>query len=323
VIGAADTMKAVAVDRFGGLDELQLREVPTPSVGPGEVLVAVHVAGVGSWDPFEREGGYAEMTGMTPSFPLVLGSEGSGEVVAVGAEVRGVEVGELVWAVGFLNPKGGFYGEYLAVDADRVAPVPPALTSLEAGVMGGVALTALRGIDDALAVRAGEAVAVVGASGGVGHVAVQLACRRGGRVLAVASGPDGRSLVGEVGAEVAVDGRSADGDAAARSFAPDGLDAALVLAGGPAAEATVAAVRPGGRVAVPSGVAPVPPVPAGVEQIPFDADPDGALVGRLQHEMVTDPLDIHVGATFDLVDAADAQAALAGHHLGKIALRVR
>ena len=71
------TMRAVAIDRFGGPEVLKLRTLPVPEVGPGEVLIRVQTAGVGEWDPFEREGGYAEMLGIEPGFPYVLGSEGS------------------------------------------------------------------------------------------------------------------------------------------------------------------------------------------------------------------------------------------------------
>ena len=93
-----DSMRAVAIDRFGGLDTLQERSVPRPTPGAGDVLVHVEVAGVGEWDPFEREGGFAEMTGQTPKFPYVLGSEGAGTVAAVGPGVDRFEVGDRVYA---------------------------------------------------------------------------------------------------------------------------------------------------------------------------------------------------------------------------------
>jgi NADPH2:quinone reductase len=226
------TMRAVAMDRFGGPEVLKLRTLPVPEVGPGEVLIRVHTAGMGEWDPFEREGGYAEMLGIEPGFPYVLGSEGAGEVVAVGERVDRFGRGDRVYAAGFLNPKGGFYAEYAAVDAGLVSRVPDRLSTEQAGVVSGVAITALRGLDDALGVRPGESVAIVGASGGVGHAAVQLAKLMGARVLGVASGGDGVELVEGLGADAAVDGRADDVPAAARRFAPRGLDAALLTAGG-------------------------------------------------------------------------------------------
>ena len=93
---------------------------------------------------------------------------------------------------------------------------------------------------------------VFGASGGVGHVAVQIAKRMGARVLAVASGADGLALVRRLGADAVVNGREDDVRAAAHAFAPDGLDAALITAGGAAADQALAAMRDGGRVAYPT-----------------------------------------------------------------------
>ena len=213
-----DSMRAVAIDRFGGLDTLQERSVPRPTPGAGDVLVHVEVAGVGAWDPFEREGGFAEMTGQTPKFPYVLGSEGAGTVAAVGSGVDRFEVGDRVYAAGFINPKGGFYAEYAAVAQELVSPVPGQLTTEQAAVMGGVGVTALRGLDDVLELQSGESIIIVGASGGVGHVAVQLAKRMGARVLAVASGEDGVELVTRLGADAAIDGRHGDVRAAAKAL---------------------------------------------------------------------------------------------------------
>ena len=98
-------MQAVALDQFGGPEALKLQTLPVPEVGPDEVLVRVESAGVGVWDPFEREGGYAEMLGIEPQFPYVLGSEGAGVVAAVGESVSRFKKGDRVYAAGFLNPR--------------------------------------------------------------------------------------------------------------------------------------------------------------------------------------------------------------------------
>lgn len=112
------------------------------------------------------------------------------------------------------------------------------------------ALTALSGLD-ALELRAGGSVMVFGASGGIGHLALQLAKHQGARVLAVASGADGVVLASKLGADLAVDSRREDVLAAARAFAPDGLQAAVVTVGGEAVDRALSAVRDGGRVAYP------------------------------------------------------------------------
>src|SRR5687768_1781803 len=93
-----NTMKAVAIDRFGGIGEMAVRTISVPEIGLDEVLIRIETAGVGEWDPFEREGGYAEMMGMTPAFPYVLGSEGAGTVAAVGERVSRFAPGDRVYA---------------------------------------------------------------------------------------------------------------------------------------------------------------------------------------------------------------------------------
>jgi NADPH:quinone reductase-like Zn-dependent oxidoreductase len=109
----------------------------------------------------------------------------------------------------FANPKGRFYAEYVAVVAEKVAPVPKPLGLREAGAVPTTGLTALQGIEH-LGVRKGEAVIVHGASGGVGTLALQFAKLRGARVLATASGRDGVALVRRLGADLAVDGKAVE-----------------------------------------------------------------------------------------------------------------
>ena len=117
-------MDAVTIDRFGGLDVLKPSRQQVPKVGAGEVLIHVAYAGVGSWDPYEREGGFVELTGEQPRFPMTLGSDGSGRIAAVGAGVERLKEGDLVYAMGPANPKGGFYAEYVALNADNVSLLP-------------------------------------------------------------------------------------------------------------------------------------------------------------------------------------------------------
>ena len=128
--------------------------------------------------------------------------------------------GDSVWAVAYLNESGGFFAEYGLVRQDYVAPLPEGLPPEQAGALGVDVMTAFRGLRDALSLRPDETIAVFGASGGVGHLAVQLAKRMGGRVLAVASGDDGVALVEELGADVAVDGKAGNVGEAVASVCP-------------------------------------------------------------------------------------------------------
>src|ERR1700736_886940 len=113
------TMRAAAVDRFGGPGVLPNHWLPVPGPGAREVSMALDTAGVGGWDADMREGW--SPSGRT-RFPLVLGTDGSGTVAAVGSRIRRLKVGDRVYAYSFDNPKGGFYAEYVAVLAETVDP---------------------------------------------------------------------------------------------------------------------------------------------------------------------------------------------------------
>jgi NADPH:quinone reductase-like Zn-dependent oxidoreductase len=320
--GDTATMRAVVIDSFGGTEQLQERQVPVPSPGRGQVMIRLEVAGVGSWDPFERQGGYAEVLGLSPSFPYVLGSEGAGTIAALGAGVTKLGVGDHVFAASFLNPTGGFYAEYVCVDADLVASIPAGMSTSQAAVMGGVGMTALRGLQDALDLQSGETVIVHGASGAMGHLAVQLAKRLGAAVVAVASGEDGVALATRAGADLSIDGRAEQVADGVRRFAPDGLDAALLTAGGPEADAAVGTVRPGGRAAYPTGVQPEPASTPEVEPQAFNGEPDAELLGRFMTLIGDRPLDVHIAREFTFDQIPAAHHALDDHHLGKLAITI-
>jgi NADPH:quinone reductase len=315
----AKTMRAIALDRFGGPDTLKVQTLPVPEVGTDEILIHVEAAGVGAWDPFEREGGFVEVLGQTPKFPYVLGTDGAGTVAAVGGKVNKFKEGDRVYASELGNPKGGFYAEYAVVKADNASIIPGTLTMEQAAVLPTDALTALKGLE---ALGPDETVMIFGASGGIGHLAVQLAKRMGARVFAVASGEDGVRLVKKLGADAVADGRSDNVLLVAREFAPDGIDAALVTAGGGETDRALSAIRAGGHVTYPNGVMPVPNPPAGVSVEAYDGEVTQEAINKLNRLIEAGPFEVHVDRVFPLEQAAAAQAALEEHHLGKIALKI-
>jgi len=314
-------MRAAALDRFGGVENIHLTQLPVPEPGPDEVLLRIESAGVGVWDPYEREGEFAKMFGTKPNFPYVLGSDGAGTVAAVGAQVHRFREGDHAYAMALANPKGGFYAEYAVVKADYVSPIPKKLSVEQAGVMPSDALTALRGLDEILKLKKGESLMVFGAGGGIGHLALQLAKRIGARVFAVASGDDGVALAKRLGADAVTNGRKDDVEAAARTFAPNGLDAALVTAGGEATDRALRAMKKDGRVAYPNGVMPAPKAPSGVKVESYDVEPGPQQLERLNRLIESGPFEVHVARTFPLDNAADAHRELDKHYLGKLALR--
>jgi NADPH:quinone reductase len=319
-------MRAAAIDRFGGVNELRVRTLPVPEVGPDEVLIRIESVGVGAWDPWEREGHFKgffrERYGVEPKFPYVIGFDGAGTVTAVGSAVTRFAKGDRVYADRHLNPKGGFYAEYAVVKADHVFHVPANLSVMQAGAMPVDAITALLGLDNVLGLVPGESVLIFGAGGGLGHLAVQLGKRMGLRVFAIASGDDGVALAMRMGADAAIDGREVDIAYATRAFAPNGVDAALLTAGGEAAERALETLRDGGRVAFPRGVKPRPkgrPGQVVTEYVGDHASPDD--FGKLNWLIESGPFEVHLARTFPLEQAAEAHRALDAHYLGKLALR--
>jgi len=315
-------MRAVALDQFGGPEALKIQTLPIPETEAQEVLIRVEAAGVGAWDPYEREGRFVEIMGTKPTFPYVLGTDGAGTIATVGKDVNRFKEGDRVYAAELANPKGGFYAQYAAVKADNTSLIPGDLTIEQAAVLPTDGLTALTGLEKTLRLKSGESLMVIGASGGIGHLAIQLAKRLGAKVFAIASGDDGVELAKKLGADSAVDGHGDKVLEAAREFAPNGLDAALVTAGGEETDEALLAIRKGGRIAYPHGVMPEPTAPDGVEIKAYDGEFGKALIDRLNELIDAGPFEVHVDRTLRMEEVAQAHKALTEHHLGKIALRI-
>jgi NADPH:quinone reductase-like Zn-dependent oxidoreductase len=289
-------------------------------MGARDVLIEVDTSGVGSWEPQQRSGAWADDDA---EYPLVLGSDGSGTVVARGARVRRIRVGDRVYAFDFGSDKGGFDAEYVAVAEPSVARIPRRLDLLQAGASPAVALTALQGIDDALHVKRGERVVIVGASGNVGMFALQFAKGRGAHVLAIASGRDGVAFARRLGADVAIDGKRGNLAEALCEFAPDCVDAVLALAGGKVLTTCIDAVRRGGRVAYPNGIDPAPRKRRGIKVVSYDATMGLKAFARLNRAIEKMPLTVPIAKQYRLEQAAQAHRRLEkGHVLGRVVLRV-
>ena len=180
-----DTMRASRQHRYGPGSVLEVAERPIPTLGKREVLVRVRAAGVsrGAWHlmvgrPYLMRLG----TGLRSPRQPVPGHEVSGEVVALGPDASGVGVGDEVFGFG-----RGTFAEYALVKADKLAPKPPMLDCVEAAAIVDSGTTALQAVVDQGQVAPGHRVLVVGASGGVGIHAVQIAAGLGAEVTGVCS----------------------------------------------------------------------------------------------------------------------------------------
>jgi NADPH:quinone reductase len=186
-------MKAIQVHQFGGPEVLAVHEVPTPKPGPGEVLVRVRAAGVNPYDTYMRNGSYP----VKPALPYTPGSDAAGTIEAVGEGVSKVKSADRVYTATTLT---GAYAEFALARENQVYRLPDKISfSQGAGlwVPYGTAYTALRHHADA---RAGEALLVHGASGGVGIAAVQWARAMGLTVIGTAGTSRGLELAKKEGA---------------------------------------------------------------------------------------------------------------------------
>jgi NADPH:quinone reductase len=315
------TMKAAAIDRFGPPEVLTLHTLPIPQPGAGEVLIALHAAGVGVWDADIRKGTYRAGK---ERFPLVLGTDGAGIVAAKGARVRRFDIDDRVWAYEFANPKGGFYAEFVAVKAEHVGSAPRRLDLLEAGAAAVTGLTALQGVDNHLELRDGETVLIFGATGAVGTLAAQFARARGARVIGTATGTEAIDLITGLGAGATIDGHSEDAAEQLREVAPEGLDAVLALVGGDSLEQCLDLVHSGGRVAYPNGVEPEPKRRRGVRLVAYDAVAGPREFDELDRAVEEAELRVVIAGVYPLERAAEAHERVErGHVMGRVVLRIR
>ena len=315
-----ETMMAAAIDRFGPPSVLRLHQLAVPSPGPGEVLIAIDSAGVGSWDASIRDGSWRKPG--RARFPLIPGVDGAGIVVATGTRVRRLRVGDRVYAYEFGNRHGGFYAEFAVADATCVSRVPKGLGLRNAGAAATTGLTALQGID-ALGLRPRHIVLIFGASGAVGTMAVQFAAQRGAHVIATASGAVAARVVRQLGADRVIDARRPESVEQLRQFAPDGLDCVLALAGGDELERCLDFVRQKGKVVHPNGIEPAPAERPTFRVRSFDAVANPREFAKLNRHIRTHRIRVAIAARYPLRRAADAHRRLDQRVIGRMVLQVR
>ena len=250
-------MRSLQAPVPGGLETLALLETAAPVATSHDVVVDVVAAGVNRADVLQRRGLYPP----PPGAPRGLGLEISGVVRHMGSEVVGVEVGDEVCAV----VSGGGCADQVAVPASMLLPVPAGVSLVDAAALPEAALTAWTNLVDAGGLRAPDGsgraaevapsrtqvVLVHGGSGGVGSFAIQLAAALGARVLTTASGEERTARCRELGADVAIDHRTADVVEEVRAATDGrGVDVVLDVLGAGALERNLRCLAPGGRLVV-------------------------------------------------------------------------
>lgn len=307
------TSRRVVAVAFGGPENLRVEEIEVGAPGPGQVRVAVRAAGVNAYDAKV----YA-VPGDPDRLPIALGFEAAGEVTAVGDGVTGWSVGDE--AIAFRV--GGAYAGDLVVEPEALTPKPASLPWAEAGSLMLTGATAWHTVE-AASVGPGDTVLIHGASGGVGLFAVQLAARRGAKVIAT-GGESADELVRSLGAEPVRYGEGLLDRV--RWLAPDGVDVALDLVGtDEAMDVSLALVPDRSRIVTIANFERAPREGVTLLGNGPGADPgteirDAArpVLARLAGD---GELRVFVASTYPLDRAADAhRQILTGHTTGKLVL---
>jgi NADPH:quinone reductase len=309
-------MKAVTLDAFDTPPRLR-DDLPAPTPADHEVLVRVHASSINPADNGIAAGMLKQM-GIEYEYPVILGRDYAGVVEQAGADVTRYAIGDEVF--GFLlhaNPTvhDGSWAELIAIPEDMfIAKAPEGVDVTVAGAAPLAGIAAMTAID-ALELSDGDTVLIVGATGGVGSLAVQLAARAGATVVAPSLAED-EAYLRELGVSELLP-RDGELAAAARDQHPDGFDAVLDLVNY-APNVPASLVKEGGRVASPTGAA-----GEGPGRTLVMAAPTPENLERLARLLADGTLSVHIQATYELAQAPDALTALAATHTqGKLGIRV-
>ena len=306
-------MKVARILRFGPSNVITNDDLPRPEPAAGQLSVRVKAAGVGNWDALIREGKIE-----LQALPIILGSELSGIVEAIGAQVSGFKPGDEVY--GATNEQfAGAYADYALASARRMAQKPKTLNFIEAASAPIVTITAWQMLFEYAHVTAGQKVLILGAGGNVGAYAVQLASQVGLHVVASAGVAD-LDYVQSLGAEKAVDYKEERFEESLTGF-----DVVIDTVGGDLQQRSLRLLKPGGILV--SVVSPVPETTQeryGIRAAYFYVDITTARLNKITELFDSGKLVSNVGTVLPLEEARIAHEMLGGapHKRGKIVLRI-
>lgn len=314
----ANQMKAIAIQQFGSVDELQLRSLPIPVPNHNEVLVRVMASGINPVDVLLREGFAA---GSNPQFPLVMGVDLSGVVVSVGSSVSEFKSGDAVYA--HKQGGNGTYAEYAVLPVQWVAHKPKTLEHTQAAAVPCVALTAYQVLTEVLQLKAGETILITGGLGGVGSMAVQIAVDIGAEVIATASKRN-HSFLKELGVSEVIDYNTTDFVEAVFSHHPNGVDAVFTTVGGDTKYRSIKAVKDKGRLVWISSEEPAGPnSERNIQTTMFYARADAKSLDKITALIDSGKLKPFIEDVLTLERAKEAQQRVAsGRVRGKLVLEI-
>jgi NADPH:quinone reductase-like Zn-dependent oxidoreductase len=311
-------MRTIAKEDFG--EPIALMDLPTPNIGEDEVLIRVRAAGVNPFDWKVADGALKDE--MEHRFPLIPGFDAAGMVERVGANVTELAQGDEVYGYLFKSVIGdGTYAEYVSAPATIVAKKPESVGFAEAAALPTPGLTAMD-LVDAVAPREGATALVVGATGGVGSYAVQLAARRGARVIATAR-RENEAFVRELGATETIDHTREDVVGAVLVAHPGGIEAIVDVVSDRGALGRIAGlVKKGGSVASSVDGADADGLAErGIEARNIGMKPDARRLEELARLVDAGEISVRLESTFPLERAPEAlEESRTGHVRGKLVL---
>ena len=323
-------MKAILCTRFGGPDDLEFADLPDPTPGSGEVVVAIHAAALNFFDTLLIAGKYQ----MKPPFPFSPASEFAGVIESVGTGVTNLSPGDRVLGYGGF----GAAREKIAISAQRVVKIPDSLDFDRAAGITVIYGTTLHALKDRAKLKSGETLAVLGASGGTGLAAIEIGKLMGARVIACASSDDKLAFCRERGADDVVNYAKEDvKEGLRRVTGGKGVDVIYDPVGGSHAEAALRSIAWGGRFLVIGFAAgEIPKIPLNLALLKgcdivgvfwgafIERDREGhqANMAELVRFADAGKISAHVHAVYPLAQTADALKAIADRKvMGKVILR--
>lgn len=318
-------MKAIVLNSFGGPDAFELRDVPKPVPGAGQVLVRVHATSINPLDYQVRRGDYPDLV----QLPAITGHDVSGVVEAIGPGVTAFVPGDEVWYTPQIFDGPGSYAEYHIAAENIIGKKPASLSHLEAASLSLVGGTAWEALAVRAALRVGETILVHGGAGGVGHVAIQVAKAIGARVITTVR-EENFEFARSMGADVVIDyGKEDYVEAVMRETGGRGVDVVFDTIGGDTLSRTPDALAQLGRLVTIVDIA----QPQNLIQA-WGKNASYHFVFTRQNRGKLDELSVlvergqlrpHVGATYSLADIPLAHARLESRDnglRGKIAIAV-
>jgi NADPH:quinone reductase and related Zn-dependent oxidoreductases len=307
-------MRAVVIYAYGGPEVMKLENVARPEPAEDDVLIRVIAASINPVDVAIRKGYWAKLVG---NFPLILGMDAAGIVEKVGNKVTKYKAGDPVFAFFTVKGEGG-YAEFVTAKEDELASKPNTVSFAQAAGVGAAGATAWEALIDTAKLRAGQTVLIHGGSGGVGHLAIQIAKAKGAKVVATASTAN-QEFLRQMGADVAIDYTRKKFEDVAKD-----VDVVLDTVGRDTLERSYGVVKKGGIiVSIVDEPKPATLGAHGIRGMTLHCTPKAGVLEELSKLMEAKKLTPVISQAFPMTQVVQAHDQIAtGHTRGKIVLSI-